>query len=143
MPSGRVATHTHCTIGECAKPHLAKGMCGMHYRRNFLYGNPNIKLISGDKKRGKYKIVQANGHPNANAKGSIPEHRLIMSQHLGRPLRPGENVHHINGNPKDNRIENLELWLVAQPSGQRPDDLVKWATEILTNYAPHLLNKGI
>ena len=39
----------------------------------------------------------------------IMEHRLVVEQHLGRRLNFKEKVHHINGNPSDNRLENLQI----------------------------------
>lgn len=61
-------------------------------------------------------------------------HRKVLSEHLGRPLRDDESVHHRNGNRDDNRIENLELWTGFQPHGQRVIDQVLWAQEIIDRY---------
>jgi len=39
----------------------------------------------------------------------IREHRFVMQDSLGRILEPFEHVYHLNGDPKDNRIENLVI----------------------------------
>lgn len=48
-------------------------------------------------------------HPMASKKGYIPEHRLVMANHLKRNLTNEEVVHHINANKLDNQLENLQL----------------------------------
>lgn len=81
-----------------------------------------------------YVYLLAPEHPARNAQNRVAEHRLVMEATLGRYLEPHENVHHKNGVRDDNRPENLELWITKQPSGQRPEDLVAWAYEILERY---------
>ena len=57
-----------------------------------------------------YKKVKApDDYPYKDNKGYVMEHRLIMEQYIGRYLERYEEIHHINYNKMDNRIENLQL----------------------------------
>lgn len=50
-----------------------------------------------------YKVVRIGGK-------RFYEHRIFMEQHIGRKLKSSEVVHHLNGNPLDNRMRNLMLF---------------------------------
>ena len=38
------------------------------------------------------------------------EHRVVAEEVLGRKLRPGETVHHMDGNKRNNRPENIRVF---------------------------------
>ena len=54
-----------------------------------------------------------------NTGGYVVEHRYVMAKHLGRPLTQEEEVHHIDGDRKNNNISNLQLVQVGHGAGQK------------------------
>lgn len=132
-----------CTMDDCDNKHLAKGFCSKHYRAFVAWVDKdreecNRKQINPFRDSG-YVTLYLPNHPNCSVYGVIMEHRVVMEKMIGRYLEPHENVHHKNGDRADNRPENLELWSRKQPPGQRIEDKVDYAMDILKLYAPDLL----
>lgn len=57
-----------------------------------------------------YVMVHNPTHPRARVNGYVLEHILVAETMMGRPLAPGEEVHHINRKRDDNRPENLQVF---------------------------------
>jgi hypothetical protein len=49
------------------------------------------------------------GHHLADVRGYAYEHRLVAEEKLGRRLREGEVVHHIDGNTANNDPKNIDV----------------------------------
>lgn len=132
-----------CSEADCNSPVYSRERCSLHYqqyraRHNGIMprlpSNPNWYTT----KKGYRARWVSMGSRNRGRQEW--EHRVVMEEHLGRALRPNEEVHHINGVRDDNRIENLELWSTRQPKGQRIEDKTAWAIEWLREYAPEKLS---
>ena len=127
-----------CTFDNCHKPHKGNGFCSGHNYQMKKFGNLSPLKYNNPGEWGDWYVNGSGYVMRTKTINKIREsqlqHRYIMEQHLSRELLPGENVHHKNGIRDDNRIENLELWVSSQPSGQRVQDLVGWAETILKRY---------
>lgn len=136
----QVNKNASCSTDGCDRKAFSKGMC----RRCYHKASKGIDPLTG-KQRGAYqrnKRTDEKGYVvwfdpdcmHANSHGHVYEHRYVMGEHMGRKLLPNETVHHKNGNRSDNRVENLEVWSTSQPRGQRIEDKVQWAKEIIDLY---------
>jgi len=68
----------------------------------------NFKGYRRKTKKG-YYLRYVPDHPNASKNGLVMEHRIVVEEHLGITLPKEFDVHHINGDKGDNRIENLAV----------------------------------
>ena len=121
--------------------------CDGHYKRSRRYGDPlagNGRGSPGKRRgfrSGAGRYVLGNGYVRVRTEAVgralwMLEHRVVMERQLGRALYPDEQVHHKNGNRQDNDPANLELWTKRQPTGQRAEDIVAYAKEMLARYEP-------
>jgi hypothetical protein len=105
------------TKEKIRKSALLRLSCGLSQEVKDKIGNahrgkqkPYFRKIVHVPSNGDYYIqLWLPNNPMSRQGGYVYEHRLVMSQILGRPLNRNEIVHHKNGIKHDNRPENLEL----------------------------------
>lgn len=122
---------THCRWPNCSSTVKVnrcgggQGYCSTHYPANVARARMRISYQEYEEMGLGHRRVIPSGYVHVRV-GSRweAEHRLVMEAILGRPMRRGESVHHLNGVRHDNRPENLELWVTPQRYGQRAWQLV-------------------
>jgi hypothetical protein len=149
VPLGRRRRHPVCTVPECDRDTYAKGLCNTHCRRLLNTGDARpedpIRIVTGEGSfnHGYWRVaVPPDERWLTGGEAHVGEHRLVVARHLGRPLKADEVVHHLNGDRTDNRLENLELWSISHPMGQRVQDKVLFAIRLLERYAPEHLRRS-
>lgn len=60
-------------------------------------------------KKGKYDYALVPEHPKATSNGYVLYHRVVMENSINRLLTENEEVHHIDKNPHNNSLSNLQL----------------------------------
>lgn len=121
----RFGVSTSCVERSCVRWKLKTQRTGPRE------GDQHPDWKGGRYKLGRYWYVWAKGHPNATKTGYVAEHRLLMSEKIGRPLAPGEVVHHRDGNPENNDLANLELFLTngAHLAAELAGRIPNWSPE--------------
>lgn len=101
--------HTDEVKKRMSESHKGKVFTEEHKRKigDAQTGKKNHMWKGGITYKNGRKMLTMKDHPYANPDGYVFEHKIIAEKALGRYLKPGEIVHHINGNRLDNRNCNL------------------------------------
>lgn len=98
-------THFFCSRA-CAKEHLSTKMTKM---------NEDLNPTRMDNFETRLAVREGHLRRNTGYEHSYPKifgvhaHRILAEEIIGRPLKKGEVVHHKDGNPRNNSIDNLEV----------------------------------
>lgn len=83
--------------------HERKGKVGWGNKNPFWKGGRTVTPHG-------YVLIRVGvDHPLADCRGYAYEHRLVASAMLGRTIKPHEQVHHLDGNRRNNSPDNLEV----------------------------------
>jgi hypothetical protein len=126
---GRRFVSGHNNVGQRRSPGTRRKLAAQKLGGlNPMFGKRSPRFIGRTRHQDGYWAVTAE-HPFADAHGRVMEHRLVLEQHLRlvepeHPLlvdvdgelflRPGCHVHHVDGDPGNNAVENLRALTPAE-----------------------------
>lgn len=112
---------------------------GGGHRNKQIYCSPACQHRSLDKggtvHHSGYRYIHVDKQP-------VAEHRHVMQRVLGRALFADETVHHKDGDRLNNDPSNLELWSSRHPKGQRVDDKLAFAQDMINRYGANAVSRS-
>lgn len=112
-------------IQDNVNKHICLCGCGQFVQPTVhrWYQGRSLRFVPHHQSRGKYHghykggQIKAKGyiwflrpdHPRRTRRNYVKRCWLVMEEAIGRPLKPGELIHHKNGVKTDDRLENLEI----------------------------------
>ena len=97
--------------GKSKKPFTKQHLKNLSDSHKGKFKEKSSHWINGKSKTScGYVLIYKPEHKFARTNGYILEHRWVMEKHIGRYLKKTEVVHHIDGDVKNNKINNLALF---------------------------------
>ena len=108
-----------CAVPDCTLEVESHGYCPKHAQRFRRYGDP-LHVTPEHERRANNRAAQLARFAPDEVKPTTyrkshgrHEHRRVAEAMLGRPLQPGEIVHHIDGDRHNNDPANLRVMTQA------------------------------
>jgi hypothetical protein len=75
-----------CAVVDCGRPRHSHGLCRMHVRRLKRNGDLERRRAeqgTGELRKDGYRAITAHGHPLADSRGRVLEHRRVLFDEIG------------------------------------------------------------
>jgi len=113
-------------------------LCGMtDYTQNGALIWNIKKFVS----KGDYYYAVVPEHPNRIKHSYVLAHRVIMENHLSRLLNSEEVIHHIDGNKKNNDINNLQVMNASEHVSHHVQQRGETMLEIKCPYCKNVFSR--
>lgn len=94
-----------------AKNHFCSKGCHMKFMNRELNPTRMTDEIKEKIRQSKIGKGECKSYEKTHGKHT---HRIVAEQMIGRPLKPGEIVHHKDGNKRNNKMSNLKVMTQAE-----------------------------